>query len=138
MHGMARLTKLLTLCSLFFLTSCALFPSSFDSTEHARLVDIVQISYNNSVCEDQDRMMYTARTLYQHTQWLKTYGTSLPSNQKMTTMEQSLDAVVRGFHDRTVNKDQPTVSSLYCEEKLELINNAARKILDVSGRRPRP
>lgn len=117
------------------LSACALFPSTFDAQEHARIVDIYQTSKNRSVCINRDLAQSTAENMARDAEWLYVYGAPQPNNEKMANMERNLRDITKELADRYY-KPEP-VSRFYCEQKFENINRATKIMLEVSARRPR-
>lgn len=117
------------------LTGCALFPSSFDSNEHARLVTIHVASSDAGICQDRDAAARTAREMYADARWVWNYGQYLTNNEKMGKMEQELLAMTKELADRYAQAG--TVSAFYCRSKFENIHRATTTIIKVSARRPR-
>lgn len=128
--------KLTILLSSLLLCSCALFPSNFDSQEHARLVTISHMTVNTDVCEDIGNTKNMVQTIKHHVGWLKIYSGPLPNNAKMASMIGNLDVMVSGFESR-YNDSTSVPSKFYCEQKVKLINEATNEIISVSARRPR-
>lgn len=118
----------------FALSACALFPSYFDYNEQARLVDIIELTKTDAVCAT-DEIKSVSRDIRQKTDWLITYSSSLPDNVKIQEMNKQLSDIVGDF-DRRYQSDKPP-SKFFCSAKIKNINEAARKMLSVSGRRPR-
>ena len=127
--------NLLAIVSVAFaLSACALFPSYFDYNEQARLVDIIELTKTDAVCAT-DEIKSVSREIRQKTDWLITYSSSLPDNVKIQEMNKQLSDIVGDF-DRRYQTDKPP-SKFFCSAKIKNINEAARKMLSVSGRRPR-
>ena len=123
-----------TVSVAFLLSACALFPSYFDYNEQARLVDIIELTKTDAVCAT-DEIKSVSRDIRQKTDWLITYSSSLPDNVKIQEMNKQLSDIVGDF-DRRYQTDKPP-SKFFCSAKIKNINEAARKMLSVSGRRPR-
>ena len=117
------------------LSACALFPSYFDSNEQARITDIILLSQDDSVCARPD-MAAVARDIDHSAQWLKVYSASIPRNNALTDMTRNLAGVTQDFKT-AYHKDRPP-SQFYCRYKVKIIHEATVRMLDVSGRRPRP
>lgn len=117
------------------LTGCALFPSSFDSNEHARIVDIHVASADAAVCQDRDSAARAAKNMYQDAVWVWNYGQYLTNNEKMTAMERELLSMTKELADRYAKAD--AVSAFYCRSKFENIHRATTTMIKVSARRPR-
>ena len=117
------------------LTGCALFPSSFDSNEHARLVNIHVASSDAAVCQDRDTAARLSREMYTDARWVWNYGQHLTNNEKMSKMEQELVSMTKELADRYAQAG--TVSAFYCRSKFENIHRATTTIIKVSARRPR-
>lgn len=118
----------------FLLSSCALWPSWFDYNEQARIVDIIELTKSDSVCST-DEIKSVSKEIRSKVDWLMTYSNSLPDNQKIQAMNKSLSDIVGDF-DRRYQSDKPP-SKFFCTAKIKNINEAAHKMLSVSGRRPR-
>ncbi len=118
----------------FLLSSVALWPSWFDYNEQARIVDIIELTKTDSVCST-DEIKTVSRDIRLKVDWLVTYSNSLPDNQKIREMNKNLSEIVGDF-DRRYQSDKPP-SKFFCTAKIKNINDAARKMLSVSGRRPR-
>lgn len=123
-----------TVSVAFLLSACALFPSYFDYNEQARLVDIIQLTKTDSVCSTEE-IKTVSRDIRQKVDWLTTYSASLPDNSKIQEMNRNLSEIVGDF-DLRYQSDKPP-SKFFCSAKIKNINEAARKMLSVSGRRPR-
>ena len=119
----------------FTLSACALFPSFFDPNEQARITDIILLSQDDSVCARPD-MAAVARDIDHSAQWLKVYSASIPRNNALTDMTRNLAGVTQDFKTAYL-KDRPP-SQFYCRAKVKIIHEATVRMLDVSGRRPRP
>lgn len=117
------------------LSACALFPSYFDNNEQARITDIILLSQDDSVCA-QPNMATVARDIDHSAQWLKIYSASIPRNNALTDMTRNLAGVTQDFRT-AYQKDRPP-SQFYCRAKIKIIHEATTRMLDVSGRRPRP
>ncbi len=117
------------------IAGCALFPSAFDSQEHAKLVDIHVFSKDSSVCKDREIASTIAEILARDAEWVWHYGNTLPDNDKMAAMEKNLLYMTKEFSDR-YKRPEP-VSVLYCRSKFENIHQATDTMLKVSARRPR-
>lgn len=120
---------------MLLLTGCALFPSMFDSNEHARIVNIHVAAIDDAVCQSRDTAGPVARQMYQDARWVWHYGQHLSDNEKMTAMEFELMKITRELADR-YDKAEP-VSTYYCKNKFENIRRATDTIIKVSARRPR-
>ena len=116
------------------LSGCALWPSLFDSNEHARIVNIHVAALDDSVCAKRETAMPVAHQMYHDAQWVWHYGQHLRNNEKMTGMEFNLMQITKELNDRYVKGD---VSTFYCKSKLENIRRATDTIIKVSARRPR-
>jgi hypothetical protein len=116
-------------------SACALFPSYFDSNEQARITDIILLSQDDSVCARPD-IATVARDIDHSAQWLKIYSASIPRNNALTDMTRNLAGVTQDFRT-AYQKDRPP-SQFYCRAKIKIIHEATTRMLDVSGRRPRP
>lgn len=116
------------------LSACAIFPSHFDYNEQARLVDIIELTKTDAVCST-DEIKTVSREIRQKVDWLNTYSASLPNNSKIQEMNRNLSEIVGDF-DQRYRGDKPP-SKFFCSAKIKNINEAAHKMLSVSGRRPR-
>ena len=119
---------------LLTLGGCALFPSTFDPQEHARLVTISQLSADNRICANATLAANVSLEIVREADWLHRYGSSLRDNADMISMEKNLLAISRELQERYVKGD---VSVVYCRLKLDNIHSAAGRIMAVSARRPR-
>lgn len=119
----------------FALSACALFPSYFDTNEQARITDIILLSQDDSVCSRSD-IATVARDIDHSAQWLKIYSASIPRNNALADMTRNLAGVTQDFRS-AYQKEKPP-SQFYCRAKIKIINEATTRMLDVSGRRPRP
>lgn len=126
--------KLIILTAIFF-SGCALFPSTFDSQEHAKLVHLHVFSKDSSVCKDREVAGTMAEILARDAEWVWHYGSTLPDNDKMAAMEKNLMDMTKEFSDR-YKRSEP-VSVLYCRNKFENIHQATDTMMKVSARRPR-
>ena len=117
------------------LSGCSLFPSTFDSQEHAMIVNVHVISQDDGVCNTPNSAYMAAQTMYQDARWAWNYGRDLPNNEKMVAMTASLMAMTKELDDRY--KKAETVSATYCKLKFKNIHQATDTILKVSARRPR-
>lgn len=118
----------------FLLASCALWPSWFDHNEQARIVDIIELTKSDAVCTT-DEIKTVSREIRAKVDWLVTYSHSLPDNSKIQEMNKNLSEIVGDFDQRYRSERPP--SKFFCSAKLKNINEAAHKMLSVSGRRPR-
>ena len=128
-------TKLATLTLCIGLSACSIFPSRFDSQEHAKLVDIHVISKDSSACQRNDIAQALVEVMYKDAEWVWHYGQDLPNNDKMSAMQQNLLQMTKEFHERY--KQSEPVSAFYCRSKFENIHKATDTIIKVSARRPR-
>lgn len=117
------------------LSACALFPSYFDTNEQARITDMVLLTQDDSICARTD-MATVARDIDHSAQWLKIYSASIPRNNALTDMTRNLAGVTQDFR-QAYQKEKPP-SQFYCRAKIKIIHEATTRMLDVSGRRPRP
>lgn len=131
---MAFIKNLTIITSALVLSACALFPSKFDANEQAKLTDIILLSQDDSVCANSS-ISVTVTEIDRSAQWLKIYSESLPKNEKLVDMTKNLSDITKDFRASYL-KDKPP-SHFYCRSKIRIINEATRKMLDVSGRRPR-
>jgi hypothetical protein len=129
--GYSVLTVLLTV----LLSGCALWPSAFDSEEHARLVNIHVASIDDSVCNNRDTAAPVAQQMFVDARWAWHYGQSLTDNEKMTRMSFELMMITKEIADRY--SSSATVSVFYCKNKFENIRRATDTAIKVSARRPR-
>ena len=129
--GYSALTVLLAV----LLTGCALWPSAFDSAEHARIVNIHVAAIDDSVCNSRERAAPVAQQMYQDARWAWHYGQSLVDNEKMTRMSFELMMITKELAERYAKSD--TVSTYYCKNKFENIRRATDTVIKVSARRPR-
>lgn len=123
-----------TVSVVFLLSACALFPSYFDYNEQARLVDIIELTKTDAVCATEE-IRTVSRDIRHKVDWLTTYSASMPDNSKIQEMNRNLSEIVGDF-DQRYRGDRPP-SKFFCSAKIKNINEAARKMLSVSGRRPR-
>lgn len=122
--------------ALALLNGCAaMLPSLFDPTEHGRLVDIAMISQDVEVCGDRNNAATVVAQLKIQSNWLSTYGKSLPANNNLAEIEKQIHSMSEEMYQRY--QSTKTVSVLYCETKLKNINTAAQRGIQVSARRPR-
>ena len=126
-------TGLILLVALL-LAGCS-FPSTFDSHEHARMVNIHVISLDDSVCANREQAADRAQTMYSDARWLWAYGQDLPDNAPMAKMEIELMAMTRELAERYQKPDP--VSQYYCKSKFENIRRATDTMIKASARRPR-
>ena len=132
---MAPLKKLLSTISLsVLLTGCALFPSTFDSAEHTRLVNVYVSSIDTSIC-GTDRASLVVQSMYQDARWVYHYSNTLPNNAPMSKISFELMTMTKELNER-YSKPEP-VSMFYCKNKFENINRGADTAIKVSARRPR-
>ena len=129
--GYSALTVLLTV----MLTGCALWPSAFDSQEHARIVNIHVAAIDDSVCNSRERAAPVAQQMFADARWAWHYGQSLVDNEKMTRMSFELMMITKELADRY--ESAATVSTYYCKNKFENIRRATDTVIKVSARRPR-
>lgn len=117
------------------LAGCALWPSKFDTQEHARIINIYVASKDNSACTSPEQARPLANQMYRDAEWLYHYGSTLTDNEDMTKMELSLLGMIRELRDRYNREDK--VSVLYCRSKFDNIHRATETMIKVSARRPR-
>ena len=127
--------RYLGLVAVWSVAGCALLPSAFDNQEHAALVTLQQLSQDRTVCRDRPTATVVAAQLDTQAQWLVIYGSSLSSNQNLAEIESTVAAMSSELYARYLS--QGAVSTLYCDTKLQNINNAAQQAVKVSGKRPR-
>jgi len=120
---------------MWLVAGCALWPSAFDSQEHARLVNIQVASQDSSVCANPEQVKAISMQMYRDAAWAHTYGSSLPDNSKMSRMESNLLSMTKELADRYQQATPP--SAVYCRSKFENIHRGASTITAVSARRPR-
>ena len=125
----------LTILLAVMLTGCALWPSAFDSAEHARIVNIHVTAIDDAVCNSRERAAPVAQQMYQDARWAWHYGQSLVDNEKMTRMSFELMQITKELADRY--ESAATVSTYYCKNKFENIRRATDTVIKVSARRPR-
>ena len=123
--------------SIFFasvvLTGCALFPSQFDAQEQNAIVDLVVMS-RFELCRTPEIATH-AQAINLRAEWLEVYSSSLPNNEKIQAMNTNMVAMTRDLAQRY--QGGAAASRFFCETRMKNINQAARVMLDVSGRRPR-
>ena len=125
----------LTILLAAMLTGCALWPSAFDSAEHARMVNIHVAAIDDSVCNSRERAVPVAQQMFADARWAWHYGQSLVDNEKMTRMSFELMMITKELAERYAKSD--TVSTYYCKNKFENIRRATDTVIKVSARRPR-
>ena len=125
----------LTILLAAMLTGCALWPSAFDSAEHARIVNIHVAAIDDSVCNSRERAAPVAQQMFADARWAWHYGQSLVDNEKMTRMSFELMMITKELAERYAKSD--TVSTYYCKNKFENIRRATDTVIKVSARRPR-
>ena len=125
----------LTILLAAMLTGCALWPSAFDSAEHARMVNIHVAAIDDSVCNSRERAAPVAQQMFADARWAWHYGQSLVDNEKMTRMSFELMMITKELAERYAKSD--TVSTYYCKNKFENIRRATDTVIKVSARRPR-
>ena len=129
------MTKITIIVTSLLLTACSLFPSSFDSQEHARIVSIHVAAKDNTVCNTAEQAKSVVNAMYHDAEWVYHYGSTLGDNEEMTKMELMLLGMVREVRDRYGKEEK--VSVLYCRSKFDNIHKATETIMRVSSRRPR-
>jgi hypothetical protein len=117
------------------LTGCALWPSAFDSQEHARIINIHVAAIDDSVCNRRESAAPVAQQMFADARWAWHYGQSLTDNEKMTRMSFELMMITKEMADRY--DSTATVSVFYCKNKFENIRRATDTMMKVSARRPR-
>ena len=125
----------LTILLVVMLTGCALWPSAFDSQEHARIINIHVAATDDSVCNSRERAAPVAQQMFADARWAWHYGQSLVDNEKMTKMSFELMMMTKEMADRY--SSDATVSTFYCRNKFENIRRATDTMIKVSARRPR-
>ena len=115
------------------LTGCALFPSQFDAQEQNAIVDLVVMS-RHELCNTPEISTH-AQAINLRAEWLEVYSSSLPNNEKIQSMNTNMVAMTRDLAKRY--QGGAAASRFFCETRMKNINQAARTMLDVSGRRPR-
>ena len=125
----------LTILLAAMLTGCALWPSAFDSQEHARIINIHVAAIDDSVCNRRESAAPVAQQMFADARWAWHYGQSLTDNEKMTRMSFELMMITKEMSDRYAKSD--TVSTFYCKNKFENIRRATDTMMKVSARRPR-
>jgi hypothetical protein len=125
----------LTILLAVLLTGCALWPSAFDSAEHARIVNIHVAAIDDSVCNRRESAAPVAQQMFADARWAWHYGQSLMDNEKMTKMSFELMMIIKEMADRY--DSAASVSTFYCRNKFENIRRATDTMMKVSARRPR-
>ena len=115
------------------LTGCALFPSQFDAQEQNARVDLVVMS-RFELCTTPEISTH-AQAINLRAEWLEVYSSSLPNNEKIQAMNTNMVTMTRDLAKRY--QGGAAASRFFCESRMKNINQAARTMLDVSGRRPR-
>ena len=115
------------------LTGCALFPSQFDAQEQNAIVDLVVMS-RSELCRTPEIATH-AQAINLRAEWLQVYSSSLPNNEKIQAMNTNMVAMTQDLAQRY--QGGAAASRFFCESRMKNINQAARVMLDVSGRRPR-
>lgn len=124
------------LCVIFaslMLTGCALWPSQFDAQEQNAIVDLVVMS-RAELCVTPEIAAH-AHAINLRAEWLQVYSSSLPNNEKIQAMNNNMVEMTQDLARRY--QGGATASRFFCESRMKNINQAARTMLDVSGRRPR-
>jgi len=130
-------TLTILLVSISLLSGCAIWPSHFDGNEQAKLTDIIELTKNSSICDQPAETATLSKTLNFTAGWLMTYGDSVPNNSSLVTMYNNLHQITDEFEKRYSDASKKP-SEFYCKSKISNINEAASKILIVSGKRMRP
>ena len=125
----------LTILLAVMLTGCALWPSAFDSQEHARIINIHVAAIDDAVCNRRERAAPVAQQMFADARWAWHYGQSLMDNEKMTKMSFELMMITKEMADRY--DSTASVSVFYCKNKFENIRRATDTMMKVSARRPR-
>ena len=125
----------LTILLAVLLTGCALWPSAFDSAEHARIINIHVAAIDDAVCNSRERAAPVAQQMFADARWAWHYGQSLVDNEKMTKMSFELMMITKELADRY--ESAATVSTYFCKNKFENIRRATDTVIKVSARRPR-
>ena len=115
------------------LTGCALFPSQFDAQEQNAIVDLVVMS-RFELCRTPEIATH-AQAINLRAEWLQVYSSSVPNNEKIQTMNNNMVTMTQDLAKRY--QGDAAASRFFCETRMKNINQAARTMLDVSGRRPR-
>ena len=115
------------------LTGCALFPSQFDAQEQNAIVDLVVMS-RFELCRTPEIATH-AQAINLRAEWLQVYSSSVPNNEKIQTMNNNMVTMTQDLAKRY--QGDAVASRFFCETRMKNINQAARTMLDVSGRRPR-
>lgn len=115
------------------LTGCALFPSQFDAQEQNAIVDLVVMS-RSEMCQTPEIATHV-KAINLRAEWLQVYSSSLPNNEKIQAMNTNMVAMTQDLAKRY--QGDAVASRFFCETRMKNINQAARTMLDVSGRRPR-
>jgi len=122
--------KLILACVFFTLTGCATitdiaFPSKYDVNEYM-LVNKVRTMAQFGTCDK-----FTVNMMYVTSLELKNYSQHLPRDKASYNMEQGLFTIVEELH----KKENP--SPVYCKAKLNIIEQSAERIQQVTGSKPR-
>lgn len=122
--------KIILICLLSLLTGCSTimditFPSKYDANEYM-LVNRVRTLSQFGVCDK-----LTVNLLYSTSLELKNYSQHLPRSKASFDMEQSLFTIVEELY----KKENP--SNVYCKAKLNIIEQSAERIQQVTGSKPR-
>ena len=127
------MTRLLSIVSTCLILSACAFPSQFDAQEQNAIVDLVVMS-RHELCRTPEIGTH-AQAINLRAEWLQVYSSSLPNNEKIQAMNTNMVAMTRDLAQRY--QGGAAASRFFCETRMKNINQAARTMLDVSGRRPR-
>ena len=117
--------KKLILLSAVFLSGCALWMASYDSTEYS-LVNKVRTQAIVGDCSSE-----SVKNLYNTTLELKNFAQYIPRNDATIGLANQLYTIVDELHKR----ENP--SPAYCKAKLNTIAKSAEEIQRVVGSKPR-
>lgn len=129
------------LIPVVLLTGCSVINaftmSKYDTGEHTIINSIRSLAeVSKETCTSVPQMKSLSKELYVESVKLKNYTSSLKENKEAATMAASLLDITKGLYDK-YQKEEESVSELYCTLKLTTIENSSKAIQYSLARKPR-
>ena len=131
--------KLLALFMIVSLSGCAavdaLLMGKYDNNEY-QLITTIRYDAHNGVesCADADAAKTIANKVAYTTGLYATYESERPHNEDSVKASEALDEIAQGLKKRYNSGEK--INALYCKLKFESIENSAKLIQHVQGKRP--
>lgn len=130
--------KKLIVLSAFLLSGCSVvqsyFMAKYDMIEHS-LINDIRTTAELADCKDQAAMKTAAYRLYSVGSAFKNYSDSIPNNEQVSLISNSLLEIIAGVNNKYQGSAE--VSETYCKLKIDSIKTAAAEAQRVIARKPR-